>query len=114
MKNFGFYIQPDSQIDFDNNNRNLAALVSQREPSFDWCIGCGTCTATCTAGNFTGFNFRKVALLVHRGENEQALQEVEKCMLCGKCNLACPRGVNTRNVVASIQKIFSRYQNLVY
>jgi heterodisulfide reductase subunit C len=25
-----------------------------------------------------------------------------KCMLCGKCQLVCPRGVNLRNLILSI------------
>jgi heterodisulfide reductase subunit C len=27
-------------------------------------------------------------------------------MLCGKCTLACPRNVNTRNVILQIRKYF--------
>jgi heterodisulfide reductase subunit C len=27
-------------------------------------------------------------------------------MLCGKCILVCPRGVNTRNVIALAQEAF--------
>jgi len=35
-----------------------------------------------------------------KGEIEPLREEVTRCMLCGKCLLVCPRGVNTRNVVA--------------
>jgi heterodisulfide reductase subunit C len=35
-----------------------------------------------------------------RGEIEPLREEVTRCMLCGKCLLVCPRGVNTRNVVS--------------
>ena len=68
------------------------------------CIGCGACTALCTAGNLTSFNFRKVHTLVRRGEYEGAYEEMNKCMLCGKCRLACPRGINTRGVVMLIKR----------
>ena len=68
------------------------------------CIGCGACTALCTAGNLTSFNFRKVHTLVRRGEYQGAYEEMNKCMLCGKCRLVCPRGINTRGVVMLIKR----------
>ena len=68
------------------------------------CIGCGACTAVCTAGNLTEFNFRKVHTLVRRGEYQGAYEEMNKCMLCGKCRLVCPRGINTRGVVMLIKR----------
>ena len=30
--------------------------------------------------------------------------EMNKCMLCGKCRLLCPRGINTRGVVMLIKR----------
>ena len=34
--------------------------------------------------------------------------KLKKCMLCGKCILVCPRGVNTRNVVILAKKAFQK------
>ena len=31
-------------------------------------------------------------------------EELSKCMLCGKCRLVCPRGINTREIVLTIKK----------
>ena len=45
------------------------------------CIGCGGCTATCTAGNLTDFNFRKLHTLVRRGEYQGVYEQMNKCML---------------------------------
>ena len=28
------------------------------------------------------------------------------CMLCGKCQLVCPRGINTRHLILSIGKVY--------
>ena len=28
------------------------------------------------------------------------------CMLCGKCSMVCPRGINTRHLILSICKIY--------
>ena len=68
------------------------------------CIACGSCTATCTAGNLTKFNVRKLQTLVRRGEYAGVRKELEKCMLCGKCRLVCPRGINIRGLVQKLKK----------
>ena len=108
MINWGFQIQKDRQIDFDQNNRNIAAEVAGLEPSINLCISCGTCSATCSTGQFTDFSLRKIILLVKRGELEGLETEISKCMLCGKCQLACPRSVNTRNVILQISKALQK------
>ncbi len=104
MADFGYTINKQRVIDIDKNDRQTIARVIQLEPSINICIGCGTCTATCSANVFTQFNLRQLMLLINRGETDKLKQEVEKCMLCGKCMLACPRGVNTRNVLLAISR----------
>lgn len=71
------------------------------------CIGCGACSAACTAGLISSFNFRKMHTYIRRGELGSIKEEVQKCMLCGKCSMLCPRGINTRNVIVSIKRIFA-------
>ena len=39
-----------------------------------------------------------------RGEYKGAYEEISKCMLCGKCRLVCPRGINTRGLVMLIKR----------
>lgn len=104
MKNFGYILQPDLSIDFDHNDKRMTLYVAKHEPSFNLCIGCGSCTATCSTGHFTTFNFRVVHTLMRRGEIQQLKQEMRKCMFCGKCQLVCPRGVNLRNVILKINR----------
>ena len=41
-------------------------------------------------------------MLVKRGENQEALNNLSKCMLCGKCLLVCPRGVDTRKMILTL------------
>lgn len=101
---FGYTINKQRVIDLDKSDSKTITRVRQLEPSVNICIGCGTCTATCSANVFTQFNLRQLMLLVSRGETDKLKQEVEKCMLCGKCMLACPRGVNTRNVLLAINR----------
>jgi heterodisulfide reductase subunit C len=112
-KNFGYTVTRDRQIDFDANNHELCKIVSKAEPTLNLCISCGTCAATCTAGQFTDFSLRQVILLLRRGETSGLEKEVSKCMLCGKCQLVCPRNVSTRNLVIQIGKALYNNKLLV-
>lgn len=104
MIDFGYSLSNDRQIDYDKNDLKIARFVNKYEPTFKICIACGTCSATCSAGQFTDFNFRKLMIMIKRGETQNVKEEISKCMLCGKCALACPRNVNTRNVIINIKK----------
>jgi heterodisulfide reductase subunit C len=108
MEKFGFTISKGRQIDYDANDRQIAEYIYKREPSFRICIECGSCSATCTTGNFTRFSLRELQILLKRGENEPVRQQIKKCMLCGKCTLVCPRGVNTRNVILLAKEAFQK------
>lgn len=103
-KDFGYSVTRDRQIDFDINSQEICKVVARAEPTLNLCISCGTCSATCTASQFTDFSLRKVILLLRRGETKDLDKEVSKCMLCGKCQLVCPRNVSTRNLVIQISK----------
>lgn len=104
MEGFGFAIPVGRQINYDKNDQRLYQYIQKHEPSIQLCIACGGCTASCTSGNFSNFNFRKLQLLISRGEIQNIEKEISKCMLCGKCKLICPRGVNTRNIIFTIQR----------
>lgn len=104
MVNFGYSTLPVHILDLDKANLDLANQLSVDEPSFRLCIACGSCSATCTAGKFTSFNFREMCHQIRLGESKKAIAESEKCMMCGKCTLACPRNVNTRNIIRLIRK----------
>jgi heterodisulfide reductase subunit C len=108
MDKFGYTISAGRQIDFDSNNRGLAEYIYEKEPSFRLCIECGGCSATCTTANFTAFSLREFNILIKRGETDKVRQNLKKCMLCGKCTLVCPRGVNTRNIVILAKKAFQK------
>lgn len=111
MENFGFTLLKERHIDFDANDRSIAGYIDDHEPSFRLCIECGCCSATCTTGNFTPFSLRELLILLKRGENDKVREEIRKCMLCGKCTLVCPRGVNTRNVVMLAREAFQKQMN---
>lgn len=109
MPQFGFTISQPRAVNLDTNDLVVAERLLRDMPEFQTCIACGTCTATCTAGNLTDFNFRKVHTLVRRGEYDKAYRELDKCMLCGKCRLGCPRGINTRGLIIRIKRELGDY-----
>jgi len=104
MVNFGYSTLKVSILDLDSANLDLSDQISFDEPTFKLCIACGSCAATCTAGKFTNFNFREMCHHIRMGEGQQAITESEKCMMCGKCTLLCPRNVNTRNVIRLVRR----------
>jgi heterodisulfide reductase subunit C len=106
MEKFGYTISKIRQIDYDSNDKRIAEYILKKEPSFSLCIECGCCSATCTAGNFTRFSLREFNILIKRGEQDEVRHNIRKCMLCGKCTLVCPRGVNTRNVITLVKQAF--------
>ena len=106
MEKFGFTILKERHIDYDANDKSIAEYISEKEPSFRVCIECGGCSATCTTAGFTSFSLRELQILLKRGENEKVYENIKKCMLCGKCTLVCPRGVNTRNVITLVREAF--------
>jgi heterodisulfide reductase subunit C len=50
--------------------------------------------------------------MLRRGEVKNLQTEIDKCMLCGKCMLVCPRGVNLRNVAMLIKKALVNHKDL--
>jgi heterodisulfide reductase subunit C len=111
MIDFGYKIQTDRQIDYDKNNRRILEYVRAEEPSVDWCMSCGTCASGCTAAVSADYSLRKLILLARRGVEDEILSSVFRCRFCGKCINACPRGVNTRNIVYLMQHIANKITN---
>jgi len=109
MIDFGYNISNDNQIDYDNTNKSVAAYIRSKEPTFDLCISCGSCASTCSAANKTDFSLRKINILIKRGEITGLEAEIKKCMFCGKCQLVCPRGVNTRKLILFIIRALEKH-----
>lgn len=104
VREFGYSVSKDRQIDYDANRHAIYKTVLAAEPSLNSCISCGACAATCSAGLYTDFSLRRIILLIRRGETKDIKNEISKCMLCGKCQLVCPRNVSTRNLIIQISK----------
>lgn len=112
MNFWGFSIAEARVINYDTTDKALAEAMTREAPSSKLCIGCGGCTATCTAGNLTEFNIRKLQMLAKRGETTEVRAQLQKCMLCGKCLLVCPRGVDTRRMILAMIKYMDQEKQL--
>ena len=96
MNIFGFKISPSSAINLDKVDRSRFEKLCSIEPD----------AAKCMASSFSGMSLRKVLLCLQRGKESDAMKMMKNCMLCGKCSMVCPRGINTRNVLLAIWKIY--------
>jgi heterodisulfide reductase subunit C len=104
MIDFGYQINKGRTINLDMEHAPLKQL-EEAVGSFKRCIRCGSCTATCSARQFTDFNIRKIHTQFRAGLYQDLADSIRPCMLCGKCTLVCPRGVNLRSLVVNIRKI---------
>lgn len=107
---FGYKINKPRTINMETADLSLAHEILDKIPTFRLCISCGGCTSACTAGNFTDFNIRKINLMLRRGQLETLSKELKNCMFCGKCYLACPHGVNTRNVILMMKELLHEWE----
>ncbi len=103
---FGFRLSPSSTINLDKTDLTKFNQLVEEEPDVKKCISCGSCTATCTAGKFYDIGLRKAIIYLQRGMEKEAVGMLEHCMLCGKCMMVCPRGLNTRHIILSISRIY--------
>ncbi len=104
MNRFGFCISTTRSIDLDATDLATAERLLTAEPSLRACIGCGGCVATCTAAEFVDFNIRRVHTAFVRGQMDGLRAQLNRCMLCGKCLLVCPRDVHTRSAIMAMRK----------
>jgi heterodisulfide reductase subunit C len=103
---FGFKLSPSSAVNLDRVDLSLYERLLTLEPDAKICMACGSCSASCTAAPFTGMSVRKVLLAIQRGKEKEAAAMLSGCMLCGKCTMVCPRGINTRYLILSLCRIY--------
>lgn len=108
MIDFGYTVSPSSAIEIDDAGLASFRQLCRIEPDAIKCISCGSCAASCTAAGFSIMNLRKTILLLSRGKDREAIDMAATCMLCGKCYIVCPRGINTRHLILSICKTYRK------
>lgn len=106
MNIFGFRLSPSSAIDLGKTDMKLFEEVCRIEPDARRCMACGSCSATCTASGYSGMSVRKMLLCLQRGREDEAARMLSACMLCGKCTMVCPRGINTRRLILTVSRIY--------
>lgn len=104
MMNFGFTLSKSATVELNKVDVQLYDNLCKREPNVKVCMNCGSCGATCMAAPFSGMSVRKVLNGLQRGQDVRML--LSNCMLCGKCTMVCPRGINTRNLILTICKLY--------
>lgn len=105
MTDFGFQLSPSSAVNLDTTDRRRYDRLVRIVPEAGTCIGCGSCSATCTAAPWSGMSVRKVLLGLQRGRDEEVDRMLSACMLCGKCTMVCPRGINTRQLILTLCRL---------
>jgi heterodisulfide reductase subunit C len=108
MVDFGFGLVPSSRINLDLFDREKYEELVSIEPDARICMACGSCKAVCTAGQFTTTSLREAIEDIVNAKDDKALEALKACQLCGKCSMVCPRGINTRHLILSITKVYSK------
>lgn len=108
MTDFGFTIAKTRQIDLDSCDLSRNSAIESPGATLRPCIGCGACTASCSAGRFTDFNIRRTHTLFRRGQYDGLEKALGNCMLCGKCYLVCPRSINLRRLIIQMRLSLSK------
>ncbi len=109
MKDFGFNLYKGRTLDYDNCDFSLKKNLEQQVPSYKRCIGCGACASSCSAAKFTNFSIVKCNMLFRNAKYDDLKQELDKCMLCGKCTIICPRGVNIRRMILEMRNLIEKH-----
>ena len=101
---FGFTLSPSSSIDLSKLDYTTYEHLLMVEPTAAVCMNCGSCGATCTVSSYKGMSVRKLLTGLQRGQDMHSM--LSSCMLCGKCSMVCPRGVNTRHILLTLCQIY--------
>ena len=108
MVDFGFGLVPSARINLDLFDKEKYDELLSIEPDARICMACGSCTAVCTAGKFVHTSLREAMEDIFNAKPDKALETLRACQLCGKCSMVCPRGINTRHLIMSITKVYSK------
>ncbi len=76
----------------------------------DMCMACGTCAAGCPLTGTEGFDPRKIIRMVLMGRDQELIDSKLPwlCTMCGKCEHACPMGINIVATVRTIRGMVDR------
>lgn len=76
----------------------------------DVCLTCGSCAAVCPITGVDGWDPRKIVRMAVLGMEEELVEALWpwKCTLCGKCEQACPMGVDITSLAMAVRRARER------
>ena len=80
-------------------------LMMQLYPEIYSCIGCNSCTNSCTQG----LNVMQYIAYAQRGEFEKCAEESFDCVSCGCCSVRCPAGISHPMVGLLARRLTGKY-----
>ena len=89
--------------------KEQAPLRPIKNPA-DMCMACGTCSAGCPLTGIEGFDPRKIVRMVLMGMDKELIESkfLWLCTMCGKCEYACPMGINIVNLIRTARGMVER------
>lgn len=74
------------------------------------CLSCGTCSAGCPITGKSGFDPRKIVQMALAGRDQELVASDLPwlCTMCGKCEYACPMGINIISIVRTARGLVDR------
>ena len=80
-------------------------LMMQLYPEIYSCIGCNSCTNSCTQG----LSVMQYIAYAQRGELEKCAEESFDCVMCGVCSSRCPAGISHPQVALLARRMTGKY-----
>jgi heterodisulfide reductase subunit C len=95
-----------------------ASVIAEKAPlrpvgsPTDLCMACGTCSAGCPITGVGGFDPRKIVRMVLLGRDRELIESKLPwlCTMCGKCEHACPMGINITHLIRTARGMVERGQ----
>lgn len=90
-------------------------MMEQTMPNTSICIECGKCTGRCPISLKSSLNISKVINAIKRGERKEFKGDdraVWECSSCCLCELNCPKGVETLEVVREVRSLLVESGNV--
>lgn len=104
-----------------DNLKNLADELSQLDDKLVKCMRCGTCQSVCPVFAETkkesDVTRGKLALLSNLAQGliddpKSVRERLDRCLLCGSCQSACPSGVSILDIFMRAREISAQYMGL--
>jgi Fe-S oxidoreductase len=43
---------------------------------------------------------------------DETVRMISGCMLCGKCTMVCPRGIKTRHLILTVNRLYKKEEEI--